>query len=93
MNILDNEPAMAILRDAADKLKAIGVSWDMQTGLSAHGSSIALIASETEEGTAAGYVASFLGNEIANTETQRFAQEVVDRLAGRTIENAERAGI
>lgn len=93
MNILENKPAMAILRDAADKLKAIGVSWDMQTGLSTHGSSIALIASETEEGAAAGYVASFLGNEMVNTEAQRFAQEVVDRVAERAIESAKRSDI
>lgn len=93
MNILDNQPAMEILREAADKLKAIGLSWDMQTGLSIHGSSIALIASETEEGAAAGYVASFLGNEIVNTEAERFAHEVVDRVAERAIENAKRSGI
>lgn len=84
---------MEILREAADKLKAIGLSWDMQTGLSAHGSSIALIASETEDGVAAGYVASLLGNEMVNTEAQRFAQEVVDRVGERAIENAKRRGI
>ncbi|MFM0416038.1 hypothetical protein [Paraburkholderia aromaticivorans] len=80
MNIQENEPAMAILREAADKLEAIGISWDMQTGLSTHGSSIALIASETDEGAAAGYVASFLGNESVNTEAERFAREVADRV-------------
>lgn len=92
MNIQDNEPAMAILREAADKLEAIGISWDMQTGLSTHGSSIALIVSETDEGAAAGYVASFLGNEMVNTEAERFAREVADRVAERAIENAKRSG-
>ncbi|MGF6575078.1 hypothetical protein ABH945_007207 [Paraburkholderia sp. GAS333] len=93
MNILNNEPAMAILRDTAEKLKAIGISWDMQTGVSPHGASIALIASETEEGMAAGYVASFRGNEQVNTDAQRFANEVADRIAERAIESVKRSGI
>lgn len=71
---------MAILRDAADKLKAIGVHWDMQTGRTMHEASIALIASETEEGVAAGYVASYLGHESAELEPTRFAQEVAFHL-------------
>ncbi|WP_454875308.1 hypothetical protein [Paraburkholderia xenovorans] len=89
MSILDNEPAMAILREAADKLKAIGIVWDMQTGLSTHGASIALIASETEEGVSAGYVASFLGNEMANGAPKRFAQEVADHVASRAVDRAK----
>lgn len=93
MNIQNNEPAMAILREAAGKLKAIGIPWDMQTGLSTHGASIALIASETEEGVAAGYVSSFLGNELVNIEPQRFAQEVADHLANRAVEKAKRPAI
>lgn len=92
MNIVNNERAMAILRDAADKLKAIGIAWDMQTGFSTHGASIALIASETEEGVAAGYVASFLGNESANGDPTRFAQEVADHLANRAVEKAKQQG-
>ncbi|CAE6754368.1 hypothetical protein [Paraburkholderia aspalathi] len=84
---------MSILREAADKLKALDVFWDMQTGHSTHGSSIALIASETEEGAAAGYVASFLGNEQVNTDAERFANEVADRVAERAIESAKRLGI
>ncbi|WP_322071952.1 hypothetical protein [Paraburkholderia bannensis] len=91
MDILDNEPAMTILREAADKLKAIGVLWDMQTGHSTHGTSIALIASETEEGVSAGYVASFLGNEQVNTGAKRIADEVADRLTERAIESAKRS--
>ncbi len=93
MNILTNEPAMVILREAAEKLKAIGIFWDMQTGLSSHGASIALIASETEEGVAAGYVASFLGNELTNAAPKHFAQEVVDHLANRAVERAKRPAI
>ncbi|MBB5546641.1 hypothetical protein [Paraburkholderia fungorum] len=93
MNVLNNEKAVAILREAADKLSAIGVAWDMQTGLSTHGASIALIASSTEEGVAAGYVASFLGNELTNVAPKRFAQEVVDHLAHRTVERAQRPAI
>lgn len=92
MSILNNEPAMTILREAADKLGAIGIAWDMQTGLSPHGASIALIASETEEGVSAGYVASFLGNELANGAPKRFAQEVTDHLANRAVEKAKRLG-
>ncbi|WOD14404.1 hypothetical protein [Paraburkholderia kirstenboschensis] len=92
MNIVEIEPAMSILREAADKLKAIGVSWDMQIGHSTHGSSIALIASPTEEGAAAGYVASFLGNEQVNIDAKRFANELADRLAERAIESAKRSG-
>ncbi|CAB3735085.1 hypothetical protein LMG22037_05931 [Paraburkholderia phenoliruptrix] len=92
MNILDNEPAMTILREAADKLGAIGIAWDMQAGLSPHGASIALIASETEEGVSAGYVASFFGNELANGAPKRFAQEVADHLANRAVEKAKRLG-
>jgi len=91
VNILNNEPAMAILREAADKLKALGISWDMQTGVSTHGASIALIASETDEGAAAGYVASFLGNELSQVAPERFSQEVADHLANRAVENAKRS--
>ncbi|TCG01094.1 hypothetical protein BZM26_10120 [Paraburkholderia strydomiana] len=93
MSILNNEPAMTILREAADKLKAIGIAWDMQTGFSTHGASIALIASETEEGVSAGYVASFLGNEVANSAPKRFAQEVADHVANRAVDRAKRPGI
>jgi hypothetical protein len=93
VSILNNEQAMAILRETAEKLKAIGIPWDMQTGNSTHGASIALIASETEEGVAAGYVASFLGNELTQSEPERFAQEVVDHLASRAVEKAKRPAI
>lgn len=80
---------MAILREAADKLKSIGISSDMQAGVSTHGASIALIASETDEGVAAGYVASFLGNELSQVAPKRFSQEVADHLASRAVEKAK----
>jgi hypothetical protein len=65
------------------------LSWDLRTGLSGHGSSIALIVSDTEAGAAAGYVDSFLGNELVNTDGRRFAHEVADRVAQRAIESAK----
>ncbi|CAB3754841.1 hypothetical protein LMG29542_02467 [Paraburkholderia humisilvae] len=91
MNILENEAALAILRDASEKLRAIGIHSDMQTCASKHGASIALIASETVEGAAAGYVASFLGCELTMSEPDRFCDEVANRLADRAIDDARHA--
>lgn len=92
MDVLNNESAMAILRDAADRLTTIGIHWEMQTGRTEHGVSVALIASDAEEGASAGYVASFLGHESAELDSARFAQEVVDHLANRADDAISRIG-
>lgn len=91
MTVLENEAAQTVLREAREKLKAIGIHWDMQVCVSAHGCSIALIASETAEGAAAGYVASFLGSELTMSAPERFAREVASNLADGAIEDAKRS--
>ncbi|MDM8356573.1 hypothetical protein [Pandoraea communis] len=87
MTIFDNQAATTILRDAAQKLKAIGLHTDISVSSLPQGDALALIVSDTSQGAEASTVALGEGGSIAHSDGDHFAKEIefarVTRLANR----------
>ncbi|ALS68381.1 hypothetical protein [Pandoraea apista] len=87
MSIFDNEAATGILREAAQKLKALGLHTDISVSSLPQGDALALIVSDSSEGAEANTVALTEGGSIAHSDGVHFAKEIefarTTRLANR----------
>ncbi|UVA77133.1 hypothetical protein [Pandoraea commovens] len=86
MTIFQNDAATAILREAAEKLKAIGLHAEIGVNGLPHGDALVLFASDTKEGVEAGHVALWEGAVVANTEGERFASEMASHRTTRVAD-------
>ncbi|NHR07417.1 hypothetical protein HA052_19690 [Chromobacterium haemolyticum] len=90
MNILQNQQAIKILDDAAEKLRSIGLAcWVSPTDMREFGMAVSLHVGETELTVSAahvaqgeGAVAPHLANEKAR---ERFAHQVADFMADAAV--------
>jgi hypothetical protein len=79
MNILDNEAAMAVLRDANIKLSDLGFkSLISPCAFDSYGMTLSLHVAETDSAVAAACVAQSQGGAVAHTEAKLFSSEVED---------------
>ena len=82
MNIVNNEAAMEVLRNAAAKLNALGIKCLISPcDLSPYGMTVSLHVAETDAAMAAAHVAQSHGGAVCHTEPQLFASEVEDFIA------------
>lgn len=83
-NILYNEAAMSVLREAVKKLEALGVHVQLSPSDLEHGDmSIALHAALTDEAVVNSHCQTVLGSELVNSELARFVSIKEDFLSGR----------
>jgi len=82
MDILKNEPVMTVLRDAAEKLKEMGLTcYIFPNDLPHHGMTVSLHVAESEIAADAAIVSNNYGAEQARANPDQFASDVADYLS------------
>lgn len=90
MNILSNEPAMALLRETARKLQDMGLECQLSpTDLGEYGMTISLHVAPDLLGACAAHVAIGVGGEESHTKPDRFAVETADFAAAIVLSKAQ----
>lgn len=89
MNILSNEPAMALLRETAKRLQDMGLECQLSpTDLREYGMTISLHVAPDLLGACAAHVAHGVGAEASQIKHERFAMDTADFAADIVLSKA-----